>query len=72
MPELIAIVAAHADTVWRIAVRLLNNEQDALDCYQQTFLEAGVSKQLAVTAVQYCHPTDHINGHSTTSFGVSR
>jgi len=40
MPEIDGIVAAHADVVWRIAVRLLDNEQDALDCYQQTFLEA--------------------------------
>lgn len=40
MPEIDEIVAAHADIVWRIAVRLLSNEQDARDCYQQTFLEA--------------------------------
>jgi|SRR3972149_1523632 len=34
------IVAAHADAVWRTAFRLLNNREDALDCYQQTFLDA--------------------------------
>jgi RNA polymerase sigma-70 factor, ECF subfamily len=34
------IVAAHADAVWRTAFRLLNNHEDALDCYQQTFLDA--------------------------------
>ncbi len=40
MPEIDGIVADHADVVWRIAVRLLSNEHDARDCYQQTFLEA--------------------------------
>jgi RNA polymerase sigma-70 factor, ECF subfamily len=34
------IVTAHADAVWRTAFRLLNNREDALDCYQQTFLDA--------------------------------
>jgi RNA polymerase sigma-70 factor, ECF subfamily len=34
------VVAAHADAVWRTAFRLLNNREDALDCYQQTFLDA--------------------------------
>ncbi len=30
----------HGDAVWQTAFRLLSNEEDALDCYQQTFLEA--------------------------------
>jgi RNA polymerase sigma factor (sigma-70 family) len=34
------IVAAHADAVWRTVYRLLNNHEDALDCYQQTFVDA--------------------------------
>ena len=34
------VVAAHAGAVWRTAFRLLNNREDALDCYQQTFLDA--------------------------------
>jgi RNA polymerase sigma factor (sigma-70 family) len=34
------IVAAHADAVWRTACRLLNNHADALDCYQDTFMDA--------------------------------
>jgi RNA polymerase sigma factor (sigma-70 family) len=34
------IVAAHADAVWRTVYRLLNNREDALDCYQQTFVDA--------------------------------
>jgi RNA polymerase sigma-70 factor (ECF subfamily) len=34
------VVSAHADAVWRTAFRLLNNREDALDCYQQTFLDA--------------------------------
>ena len=50
MSEISEIVAAHADTVWRIAVRLLNNEQDALDCYQQTFLEAIRLQQESVSS----------------------
>jgi RNA polymerase sigma-70 factor (ECF subfamily) len=40
MSELNAIVAAHSDAVWRTAYRLLNNREDALDCYQETFLVA--------------------------------
>jgi RNA polymerase sigma factor (sigma-70 family) len=40
MSDLNAIVAAHADAVWRTAYRLLNNHEDALDCYQETFLAA--------------------------------
>src|SRR4051794_27548866 len=34
------IIAAHADAVWRTVYRLLNNREDALDCYQQTFVDA--------------------------------
>lgn len=34
------IVAANADAVWRTVFRLLNNHADALDCYQQTFMDA--------------------------------
>ena len=50
MSEISEIVVEHADTVWRIAVRLLNNEQDALDCYQQTFLEATRLRQESVNS----------------------
>jgi RNA polymerase sigma-70 factor, ECF subfamily len=39
MSDLDAIVTAHADAVWRTANRLLDNHDDALDCYQQTFLD---------------------------------
>jgi len=35
-----AIVEAHSDAVWRTAYRLLNNYEDALDCYQEAFLTA--------------------------------
>jgi RNA polymerase sigma-70 factor, ECF subfamily len=31
------IVNEHGDAVWRTAYRLLNNEADAWDCYQETF-----------------------------------
>ncbi len=34
------IVAAHGDRVWGILFRILGNEHDAKDCYQQTFLDA--------------------------------
>jgi len=40
MSEIDEVVATHADLVWRIAVRLLGNAEDAKDCYQQTFLDA--------------------------------
>ena len=40
MTDLNAIVEAHSDAVWRTAYRLLNNHEDALDCYQETFLTA--------------------------------
>ena len=34
------IVAAHGDAVWRKACRLLGNQADAADCYQDAFLAA--------------------------------
>jgi RNA polymerase sigma-70 factor (ECF subfamily) len=34
------IVELHGPTVWRISRRLLNNESDAADCFQQTFVSA--------------------------------
>lgn len=40
MTDLNAIIAAHSEAVWRTAYRLLNNRDDALDCYQETFLAA--------------------------------
>jgi RNA polymerase sigma-70 factor, ECF subfamily len=40
MHDLDAIVEAHAAAVWSTVYRLLNNHQDALDCYQETFLSA--------------------------------
>ena len=40
MSELAAIIAAHSGAVWRTAYRLLNHHDDALDCYQETFLAA--------------------------------
>ncbi len=40
MTDLNAIIAAHSEAVWRTAFRLLNNHEDALDCYQETFLAA--------------------------------
>lgn len=30
----------HGPVVWRTAYRLLNDQHDALDCYQETFLQA--------------------------------
>ena len=35
-----AILAEHGSTVWRTAYRLLDHQEDALDCYQETFLAA--------------------------------
>ena len=32
------IINEHGDAVWRTAYRLLSNEADAWDCYQETFL----------------------------------
>jgi RNA polymerase sigma-70 factor (ECF subfamily) len=40
MDDFNAIVAAHGEAVWRTAYRLLNHREDALDCYQDTFLAA--------------------------------
>ena len=40
MNDLDAIVAAHREAVWRTAYRLLNHRDDALDCFQDTFLAA--------------------------------
>ena len=40
MHDLEAIVRAHSESVWRTVYRLLNNREDALDCYQETFLTA--------------------------------
>src|SRR5262245_50277781 len=40
MSEFDAIVAAHSPAVWRTAYRLLGDYDDALDCYQETFLSA--------------------------------
>jgi len=34
------IVELHGPTVWRISRRLLTNESDAADCFQQTFVSA--------------------------------
>ena len=34
------IVASHGDAVWRKAGRLLGNQADAADCYQDAFLAA--------------------------------
>ncbi|HEV3415186.1 MAG TPA: sigma-70 family RNA polymerase sigma factor [Pirellulales bacterium] len=34
------IVELHGPTVWRVARRLLNNEADAADCFQRTFVSA--------------------------------
>src|SRR5262245_27933190 len=35
-----AILAEHGSTVWRTVYRLLDHHDDALDCYQETFLAA--------------------------------
>jgi RNA polymerase sigma-70 factor, ECF subfamily len=35
-----SILAEHGASVWRTVYRLLNHDADALDCYQETFLEA--------------------------------
>jgi len=42
-----ALLRAHGPLVWRTAYRLLNNEADAADCFQRTFLGA---VKLAATA----------------------
>ena len=48
MSEIEEIVATHADIVWKIAMRLLGNEEDAKECYQQTFLDAMRIRQQSV------------------------
>jgi RNA polymerase sigma-70 factor, ECF subfamily len=35
-----AIVAEHGPSVWRTVLRLVSHREDALDCYQETFLQA--------------------------------
>jgi RNA polymerase sigma-70 factor (ECF subfamily) len=35
-----AIVAEHGPAVWRTVFRLVSHREDALDCYQETFLQA--------------------------------
>jgi RNA polymerase sigma-70 factor (ECF subfamily) len=40
MVEWASILAAHGLRVWRTVYRLLDHADDALDCYQQTFLAA--------------------------------
>ena len=45
-----AIVHEHGDAVWRLACRLLDDEADAADCFQETFVAAlGASRSTAVT-----------------------
>lgn len=39
MTKIGELVATHGDAVWRIAMRFLGNNEDARDCYQDTFLE---------------------------------
>src|SRR4051794_35257622 len=40
MPDWDAIVGQHGRLVWRTAYRLLGNDADAGDCFQETFLSA--------------------------------
>jgi RNA polymerase sigma-70 factor, ECF subfamily len=40
MIDLESLVAVHSEAVWRTIYRLLNHHEDALDCYQETFLAA--------------------------------
>jgi RNA polymerase sigma-70 factor (ECF subfamily) len=40
MSDLASIIAEHSEAVWRTVYRLLNHHDDALDCYQETFLAA--------------------------------
>lgn len=40
MPDSSSELIQYADDVWRIAIRLLSDEDDARECYQQTFLDA--------------------------------
>jgi len=40
------IVSRHSEAVWRTAYRLLGNEAEAADCFQETFVSAlGVSRR---------------------------
>ena len=40
MPDWRFILAEHGPAVWQTIYRLLENDSDALDCYQETFLAA--------------------------------
>lgn len=42
-------ILRHADDVWRTIYRLLNDPEDARECYQQTYLEAVRCRQQQVT-----------------------
>ncbi|HEY4309631.1 MAG TPA: sigma factor [Pirellulales bacterium] len=45
MNDLETIIRVHSDAVWGTAYRLLDNRDDALECYQETFLAAlGLSR----------------------------
>ena len=40
MSDFDEIVVAHTDAVWRTVYRLLDNRDDVLECFQETFLAA--------------------------------
>ena len=40
MDDLKLLIATHGPIVWRTVYRMLNDQQDALDCHQETFLAA--------------------------------
>ncbi|QDT08514.1 RNA polymerase sigma factor [Stieleria marina] len=40
MTDMDSLVTEHADAVWRTVNRVLENQDDARECYQQTFLDA--------------------------------
>jgi RNA polymerase sigma-70 factor, ECF subfamily len=40
MSDFATVIEAHRDAVWRTVYRLLSHREDALDCFQQTFLDA--------------------------------
>ncbi|MEL6109794.1 MAG: sigma-70 family RNA polymerase sigma factor [Planctomycetota bacterium] len=42
-------ILRHADDVWRLVYRLLNDPEDARECYQQTLLEAVQLRRAEVT-----------------------
>ncbi|MCA9138222.1 MAG: sigma-70 family RNA polymerase sigma factor [Planctomycetales bacterium] len=48
MSELHSELLVHADDIWRIAIRLVSDEDDARECYQQTFADA---LRLSATAI---------------------